>query len=464
MNKKAGFSKLWILAIVVVAAAVLWIGVGDSLKQSAKLATLEVVGNIALRSIPDDVAGGFHKIPIERREIAPNVYQVTGIGNTHMVVTGEGNVLFDTGISIQVPQQMKLLREVSDAPVTHIIVSHSHADHMGGVKSWLEQAPESEIVAHREYLEEQRYLKELEPYLHYRNRVLFPWMPESPPDNFLISYGGVTPTIEVGDDDYVFEQGGVRFVVMNTAGAEGADNISLWLPQQRILFTGDTLGPLFPQFPNIFTMRGEKIRKPIEYIDTLDRLIALDIELLVPSHHDPIPGVDNVRQGLTAIRDATRYVHDEVIKGMNANKTVYELMGEIALPPELASLTQEHGKVSWAVKSIWEYYATWFHFDSTTELYNVPARDLYPDLAEMAGTEALMSGANNYFNNDELEKCLHLIEVALAGEAGYRPALELRLAVLETMLQRAIDTTGNNYEKDYLRRRIALTQEAMQGG
>ena len=36
-------------------------------------------------------------------------------------------------------------------------------------------------------------------------------------------------------------------------------------------------------------------------------------------------------------------------------------MASIELPPELA-LTQEHGRVSWAVKSIWEYYMTWFHF------------------------------------------------------------------------------------------------------
>ena len=64
------------------------------------------------------------------------------------------------------------------------------------------------------------------------------------------------------------------------------------------------------------------------------------------------------------------YVHDATIAGMNAGKTVYQLMEEIALPPELA-LSQAHGRVSWAVKSIWEYYATWFHFDSTTELYSI---------------------------------------------------------------------------------------------
>ena len=37
-------------------------------------------------------------------------------------------------------------------------------------------------------------------------------------------------------------------------------------------------------------MRGEKVRKPIEYINSLNKLIALDIEMLVPSHHSPVTG------------------------------------------------------------------------------------------------------------------------------------------------------------------------------
>ena len=67
----------------------------------------------------------------------------------------------------------------------------------------------------------------------------------------MVRYGGITPDILVDHNDYKFEMGGVQFEVLDTPGAEGADNISLWLPQQKILFTGDTLGPNFPQFPNV---------------------------------------------------------------------------------------------------------------------------------------------------------------------------------------------------------------------
>lgn len=458
-NKQSGIGKVGVVVIVAIVAVGLWLLIGgEELKKAATLKTMAVVGNIALRNMPDDVAGGFHKIPIEVRELADNIYQASGIANTHMIVTPEGNVLFDAGISIQAAQQLQLLKEKSDAPVKYIILSHSHADHIGGTQFWRED--DTEVVVHREFGEEQRYLLELQPYLWSRNRTLFPWMPEEPATLPLLAYAKIATTVKVDENDYRFSLGGTDFEVLSTPGAEGADNISLWLPQEKILFTGDTLGPLFPQFPNVFTMRGEKIRKPIEYINSLNKMIALNAEMLVPSHHTAVTGVENIRASLTKIRDATQYVHDETIKGMNEGKTMYQLMEEIQLPAEL-DLTQEHGKVSWAVRSIWEYYATWFHFDSTTELYTTPVSEVYAELAGMAGSDALIAKARLHQQNNEPVKTLHMLEVVLAAEPANREALSTRLETLQALLQQAKAGDGNNYEKDYLRRRITITEEAL---
>jgi len=459
-HKQSGISKVvLLLGLVIVIAAVYFLMGGEDLKKAATLKSAELIGNIAVRSMPDDAAGGFHKIPLEVVQLADNVYQATGIANSHMIITDDGNVLFDAGIGIQAAKQLRLMKEKSDAPVSHIILSHSHADHIGGTQFWQEE--NTEIVAHREFVEEQRYLKSLENYQWQRNRVLFPWMPETPTTIEMLEYGGIEPTILVDERDYHFTQGGVEFQVLSTPGAEGADNISLWLPQQKILFTGDTLGPLFPQFPNLFTMRGEKMRKPMEYIHSLDKMIALDAEMLVPSHHTPITGAENIKASLTKIRDAVQYVHDATIAGMNEGKTVYQLMEEIKLPPELA-LTEEHGKVSWGVKSIWEYYMGWFHFDSTTELYAVPARDIYAEVAAMAGSESLLASAINHLQQQQPEKALHFLEIILAEDPTNQAALETRLSALQFMLGRAkADNGGNNYEKDYLRSRIAITEQAL---
>ena len=207
-------------------------------------------------------------------------------------------------------------------------------------------------------------------------------------------------------------------------------------------------------------MRGEKIRKPMEYVKSLDLLIALDPEIIVPSHLNPTVGAEEIRAGMTRIRDAVQYVHDETVAGMNAGKSVYQLMQEIKLPPHL-DLVQNHGKVDWAVRSIWDYYATWFHFESTTELYPVPARDVYADLAQAAGSEVLLSMATNYLTRGEPVKTLHIVEVQLAGNPGDKAALGLRKQALETLMQRAEEGERNDYEIYWLQSRLADTESRM---
>ena len=435
-------------------------------KKKAQIAAVDKIGDIGMKRIasnPDakgSVAAEFINIPIEAREISQGIWQATGVGNAHVIITSEGDVMFDTGLATQVPKQMKALKAaISDLKLSHIIVSHSHADHSGGTKFWQEEG--MDIIAHAEFEEEQRYLKDLEPYFWHRNRTLFPFMPEEPPNIGLIATGGVKPTLTVKNGaPYRFSQGGVDFEIHALPGAEGADNIVLWLPQKKILFSGDFFGPLFPQFPNVFTMRGEKIRKPVEYINSLEAIIALGPEMIVPSHKDPILDKDIIQSGLVKMRDATRYVHDKTIEGMNAGKTVEQLMAEIELPAELA-LTQEHGKVSWAVKSIWEYYATWFHFDKTTELYDVPQETIYADIVALAGAESLTQKAQSYLSEDKPLEALHLTNMVLDAKGDNEMALITRKAALQSLLAKAEQGEKNSYEIYWLNYRLRDTQSKL---
>lgn len=436
-------------------------------QRQVELRAAEAVGDLAARAVASNTESGedshsrdFINIPVEVRKIADNVYQARGVGNTQVIATSEGHVVYDTGLSIQAAKQRRLLDEaLPEGDITHVILSHSHQDHAGGTGFYLEDDPE--IVAHYDYPEEQRYLKELEDYFYARNRMLFPFMPESPPKTGFLAYGGVVPTILVQDPDpYVFEQGGVRFEVLPTPGAEGADNLSLWLPEQKIFFSGDFFGPNFPQFPNVFTMRGEKVRKPIEYIASLERVIALEPEMIVPSHQDPIVGKEKIKADLVKMRDAVRYVHDAVVAGMNAGKTVYELMDEVALPPELA-LTQIHGRVSWAVKSIWEYYATWFHFDRTTELYAVPQEAVAADIARLAGLDAMAEAAAAHVAAGRNVHAMHLLELSTAADPTHRASLEVMRTALTNLREEAVATFNNTYEIDWLKYRLKATEEAL---
>ena len=394
-------------------------------------------------------------------EIAPNVYQARGTGNTHMVTTPEGNVIIDTGTSWQAERHRELLGAVSEGPIRYVVVSHAHFDHVGGVPLWTDE--DTEVVAHARFPEAQRYLNELLPYTTNRNLILFfgrnPLPQASVAERAAQAGMRVEPTIFV-NDTFEFEVGGARFEVIATPGAEGDDAVSVWLPESRILFVGDTLGPIFPMWPNLYTLRGEKMRFAVEYIQSLDRIIALEPELLVMGHFEPIVGAEEIRSGLQRIRDAVAYVHDAVVDGMNSGRTVYELMRDIQLPAEL-ELTEAHGKVSWVVRSIWEGYSGWFYLASTTELYPVPASDMYADLAELAGgPDMLAQRAAEQVQAGNPVRALHFVDVALAADADHRPSLEARLAALELLLESAAGV--NFYEVRWLTHRIAVTRRQLE--
>jgi len=438
------------------ASLVLFLGCDDA-QQAVKRRAAEAAGNIAIDTVTNagetGRAADLINIPVEVRQLHDIVYQARGVGNVQLVATSEGHVVFDTGLVLQAAKQRRLLVEAVPGAIRKVVLSHSHQDHIGGTSFWVDD--ETEIVAHREFPEEQRYQEELQPYLWHRNQTLFPFMPEEPPPFGFVSY--TTPTVLVDNGEpQRFELGGVKFELIGAPGAEGADNLVLWLPDQKILLSGDFFGPLFPQFPNVFTMRGEKMRKPIEYVRSLERIIELEPAMIIPSHNDPIEGAEKIRADLERMRDAVQYVHDATVAGMNAGKTVHQLMEEIELPPELA-LSQIHGRVSWAVKSIWEYYATWFHFDSTVELYPVPASAVYAELRELAGLDALIESATRRLDAGQPVHALQLLEVALAEEADHAAALELRKRALQQLLDAATAGLNNSYEVDWLKYRLRDT-------
>jgi alkyl sulfatase BDS1-like metallo-beta-lactamase superfamily hydrolase len=428
----------------------------NTLEQSVRETVTRLAGQAAVSNMSSLLAENNGRglaaaelitLPIYVTEVASGIFQASGVGNSFALTTRDGNVIFDTGLIIQSSEQVaKLKAMIGDAEPKKIILSHSHADHVGGTRLW--DRGQAELITHEEFEEEQRYLTELNPYFHQRNRVLFPWIPESPRTLVGMNFRGLIPDTRVRNGEpYRFSLGGRRFEVHAMPGAEGADNVVLWLPDEKILLSGDFFGPQFPQFPNIFTMRGEKVRKPIEYIASLNTLLALEPEIILPSHLAPIRGAQNIAADMRKIRDAVQYVHDETVAGMNAGYSLETVMAEITLPEEL-TLSQSHGKVSWAVKSIWEYYATWFHFDRTSELYPTSQRAILADVAHLIDLDAAQLQVQIYLNEAEPEKALLLLEL-LEGSTASETLRALRTQTL-LQLKRQAEPVGNDYELYWL--------------
>ena len=180
-------------------------------------------------------------------------------------------------------------------------------------------------------------------------------------------------------------------------------------------------------------------------------MLALEPEMLLPGHGGPVVGKETIREELTRLRDAVRYVHDETVKGMNHGKDVHTLMREIQLPPEL-EVGEGYGKVSWSVRAIWENYAGWFHHGSTTELYDVPTKAVHPDLVELAGgVDAITKRAAAKLEAGEPVEAIHLAEVVLSEVPDDVAALEVMIAAHEKL-----ETESENFWlTQWLRKQLA---------
>jgi len=322
------------------------------------------------------------------------VYRSGGTTSAYMVLTDNGRVIVNTGMGFEAPHHKRVFDAIRPGPTHHIVTTQAHVDHVGGVDLFKEPATTYIAQANNPACQ-----ADDERIQGLRMRTAGIWFDMLGTDARRIAEQnpGVSMRQSVPTPDITFDKrlgltvDGLRIELLAAVG-ETVDCCVVWLPEHRVALVSNLFGPLFPHFPNVNTIRGDRYRFVEPQLVTNRMVRELRPEVLVTGRHDPIVGADLIEASLERLHDAVTYVHDRALEGFNAGTDVWTLMREIDLPPELR-VGQGYGKVAWAVRTFWEEYVGWFKLASTTELYPDSAAAALAELVDAVGTDATLERA-----------------------------------------------------------------------
>ncbi len=391
-------------------------------------------------------------------DLGDGIWLSPGLSNSYMLSTDEGRVVLNAGMGFEGPLHRRAYDAVDTSPIHTLAFTQGHYDHVGGADHL--RSDDAQLVAQENFRVWRDDNERLEAF---RSRnAAFAWI-----DAILaamdyareLGIGEVAqarpePTVTFRDR-LELHIGGRELHLIATPGGETFDSMVVWLPESRTLFSGNLTGPLFGHVPNLVTIRGDRYRDALTYIDSLDVLAELAPERLLTGHFDPIVGADRIAEEVAAMQEAMRWVHDRTVEGMNAGTDVHTLMREVTMPDHL-DVGEGYGQTKWNVRAIWENYAGWFHHRSTTELYGVPASSITGDVVAAAGADTLAAAARTRLDAGEPVAALHLTDLVLAVEPGHAEARAVASAATQSLL----DDTGNFWESAWLRRALHRLERA----
>jgi glyoxylase-like metal-dependent hydrolase (beta-lactamase superfamily II) len=383
------------------------------------------------------------------------IHRSAGTSASYMLATSAGRVIVNTGMGWEAPHHKHLFDAICKGPTPYIVTTQGHVDHVGGVALFREAGTRYVAQANNPacQADDARIAR-------FRTGTALLWFGQLAGmiGEFARRYPGVALGQDVPVPDLTFESrlalrvGELEIELIAAPGGETIDSCVVWLPQHRIALLSNLFGPLFPHFPNFNTLRGDKYRLAEPYLANVRRVRELAPRLLITGRHLPIEGAELVDACLARLHDAVEYVHEQTLAGINAGVDIHAIMRAVQLPENLR-VGQGYGKVSWAVRTIFEAYTGWFQRRATSELYADDPGAALADLVELAGAKVVLDRARSRLAAGELGPALRLAEAVAAAEPNSREAAQLLVEVHEALLRAGGDV--NFWESGWLQHQIA---------
>ena len=205
------------------------------------------------------------------------------------------------------------LQKITDKPVKYVVITHYHDDHIMAIPWFKKQG--AVVIGHEET---SRIIKEM------GNKLI---------DQRINLFGRGRPELKeilkdavIDVPDLTFEkkmtigEGEERVELLFFGPARTPSDIYLWLPEEKILFTGDAINksvqPIHYDYPNIK-----------QWTDSMQSAMDLGPALYLPGHGEPFK-TDTVKEIIEYYNDLRRGVQAYIDRGVPLEK----IQDEFQLP------------------------------------------------------------------------------------------------------------------------------------
>ncbi|XP_060557213.1 linear primary-alkylsulfatase-like [Ruditapes philippinarum] len=390
-------------------------------------------------------------------KVADTIYVAIGyaLANSIMIIGHDGVVIVDVTESYESAKEIFAeFRKITNKPVTDIIYTHNHADHTYGAKAFVEDEQfRPNIWAHKSILKALAMNFNGPNIAHYVRamRQFGVFLPEvSAGIGFKLNIGkeGMTsgflyPNKFVDGEELDIKMAGVSLKIVHIPG-ETDDQIGVWIPDQSAFLCADDL---YKAFPNLYAIRGTKSRELMQWVNSLDKMIDLEPDKLVPSHTRPIFGRETVSELLTEYRDAIQYVHDQSVRLINYGYHPDEIGNMVQLPKHLLKnpfLKEFYGTIKWSAKSVFTDYEGWFSGDPV-DLDPLTRNEKAQKMVNLVGAEKLVNTAKEALNSREFQWALELSSYIVRVDPNNKAAKDVKVEALTALGSRQTSVNGRNY-------------------
>lgn len=393
-------------------------------------------------------------------QLSDGVYTAVGYAasNVHFLIGERGVIVIDTTETTQAAENILAdMRKITELPITTIIYTHSHRDHISGASVFAGDSA-VEVIAADNFASDLVAVNDARPApntalmartkrhfgisLSLEERVNIGLGPGDRPMTGL-GAGFIEPGVRIGETTHLTREG--FDLELAKAPGETPDHLDVWLAETRILFSGDNF---YHAFPNLYAIRGTPYRDFDAWAETLDQLILYEADILAPGHAQPVIGRDHIRDVLSCYRDAIRHVISETVAGMNAGLDPVSIAVGLRLPDHLADkpyLQEFYGDIGHASRTYFVGTLGWFDGNPTSLAQLPPADEARRFIALAGGSDQVLSAAQEALDQGDAQWAMELVDRLIALKAKGAAARAIKIRALRSLADQTINAPTRNY-------------------